>query len=191
MSAEDCTAYRVIDGSYYVIPLTFTFSPHFEGGSDADFIAEAWKVPDCFEGGQLDIIKRIGKCFVTEWGVQYAAEWRSEVPIVAPTEHLVFVLPDDIRMFLEGCLSDRDGYLWEVNELDDFFAVQSRVCCSCCGKKKTTAMIGKGISNAKVVAHREARKANGQNRRPELVIDTRPTGLGCRHIGDKFSGGGR
>ena len=81
--------------------------------------------------------------------------------------------------------------LWEVNELDCFFAVQSRVSCSCCGKKKTTAMIGKGVSNAKVVAYRKAREANGQKRRPDQVVDTRPTGLGCDHIGDKFSGRGR
>ena len=102
MSAEDCTAYRVIGGSYYVIPLTFTFAEAFEGQSDADFIAEAWKVPDCFEGGQLDIIERIGKCFVTEWGVQYAAEWRSEVPNGTPEEHLVMVLSEEAREIIEG-----------------------------------------------------------------------------------------
>ena len=102
MSAEDCTAYRVIDGSYYVIPLTFTFAPPFEGQSDADFIAEAWNIPDCFEGEELDLIERIGKCFVTEHGVLYAAEWRSEVPIPVPEEHLLLVFSEETRKFLEG-----------------------------------------------------------------------------------------
>ena len=116
MSAEDCTAYRVIDGSYYVIPLTFTFAPPFEGQSDADFIAEAWKVPDCFEGGEQDIIARIAACFPTEWGVQYAAQWRSELPIIAPEEHLALVCSAEISSLLEAAAAsilddspDREG----------------------------------------------------------------------------------
>ena len=101
MSAEDCTAYRVIDGKYYVIPLTFTFAPPFEGQSDVDFIAEAWKIPDCFEGVQLKIIERLSKCFTTEWGVLYAAEWRNEVPAETPENHLVMVLSESTKKILE------------------------------------------------------------------------------------------
>ena len=42
-----------------------------------------------------------------------------------------------------------------------------------------------------VIPYREMVRANRQNRRPELVVDARPTGMGCEHIGDKFSEGGQ
>ena len=84
---------------------------------------------------------------------------------------------------------ETDGeLLWEVNELDCFYAVQSRARCSRCGKKKTTATVGKGITDAEGAAHREMVRANCQNRRPDQVVDARPSGLGCDHIGYKFSG---